>query len=325
MSHPILYMLYNNQKVSFIYLKPAITLLIWLSLLPIAGAEYIQESWERLLVVFAAMVLIPIGVPLLGIKWRSWYWLMVAAFCLSFLIDTPGTGFSDLLALPYLILSASLAITAAVDMMGFSRFNLLELVRVFALGYWATGAFWALCSLAGFQPWDFDPVIVTLTAAHFHVAGFVFATAGYKLLQFNNNRSTRLLGLGLIAGMPLVAFGITASKLGMPSWIESCSGLFFVMLALLLGYLHVKMAFHQQINSISRWCWGISSICLFAGMCMAAMYALRFYYPMPFFQIPNMKIWHGSINAIGFGWLVLIGWNAQTRIPALQSPRHLPV
>ncbi|MCW5923535.1 MAG: DUF1990 family protein [Saprospiraceae bacterium] len=46
------------------------------------------------------------------------------------------------------------------------------------------------------------------------------------------------------------------------------------------------------------------------GVWLAAKEAVRQWkmFPGGWSYITNMKVWHGTLNAAGFGWLVLHGW-----------------
>lgn len=294
-------------------MKAILPVIVWGVLLFLSGPEFIQNQWECLLVMFAALVLVPKGLLLMQVKYSPWYPLSAVGLCAAYLLDAQGLGHTDLLALPYLLYAAWLTLREATEWWFLPQKQLRDLVRVFALGYWATGAFWAFCFLSAFQPIGFDPVIVSLTAAHFHVAGFVLAVVVWCLLAENSGKFNRLLGWGVLAGMPLVATGITLSKLGFPGWIEMVSGVAFVVVALAVVYQHIRLYNSQLYSKNSRNAWLIGSLCLLIGGALAAMYALRFAFPMAFFTIPNMKTWHGTLNALGFGWLVLTGWEIQQR------------
>ena len=269
---------------------------------------FMQNQWECVLIMFAALVLVPKGLVLLGLTQNRKYLVATLGFCASYLLDTPGLGFSDAFALPYLLLATWLTLREATELFTVAKIQLLDLVRVFALGYWATGAFWAFCFLAGFQPIGFDPVIVSLTAAHFHVAGFTLAVVVWCLFKQNYSSVNRLLAWGVLAGMPLVAMGITLSKLGFPSWIESLSGMAFAIVALTTAFQHIRLFSNENLVKKARLDWLIGSICLLVGASLAALYAMRFEFPIEIINIPNMKIWHGTLNALGFGWFVLNGW-----------------
>jgi hypothetical protein len=272
---------------------------------------FIHSQWECVLVMFAALLLVPKGLRILGLPQGKLYPLVALGLCAAYLLDTPGLGYSDALALPYLLLAAWLTLREATELLTIQGLQLHHWVRVFALGYWATGAFWACCFLAGFQPVGFDPVIVSLTAAHFHVAGFVLAVVVWCLMRHDNSLTNRSLGWAVLAGMPLVAMGITLSKLGFPSWIESFSGVAFACVALMVAFQHIRLFSEVQYPAKARRYWLAGASCLLIGASLAAVYAMRFQFPFEFINIPNMKIWHGTLNTLGFGWLVLRGWDGR--------------
>ncbi len=167
----------------------------------------LYTHWEAVLVMFAAIVLVPKGLRILGGISTAWYWFPALGLCVGYMLWP--LPFAALFALPYLLLAAWLTIREGVNLLVYKTLSLLELLRVFALAYWATGALWAVCFIADGRPLGFDPLIVGLTAAHFHVAGFVLTTVIYALLQARPGMITRLLGSAALAGMPLVALGIT--------------------------------------------------------------------------------------------------------------------
>ncbi len=289
-------------------MKNLLPVLAWLLLLPMAGLDFINSQWECLLVMFAALVLVPKGLGLMGLKYPSWYWLAAAGLCTGYLLDTPGIGYSDALALPYFLLAVWLTMLQGGEIFLAPHKRRSDWLALFALGYWATGAFWALCYLAGFQPVGFDPVIVSLTAAHFHVAGFVLTTVVWCLYADQKNTANRVLTIGVMAGMPLVALGITLSKLDWPNWIETAAAVGFAVLALLVVWQHLRLAFDKKYAQTARLFWLAGAACLLIGAALAALYGMRFQCAVAWVNIPNMKIWHGSLNALGFGWLVLRGW-----------------
>ncbi|HRI61208.1 MAG TPA: YndJ family transporter, partial [Saprospiraceae bacterium] len=193
-------------------MKTFLPLAAWLLFLVFAGKEILLNHWEAALVVFAALALVPQGLELLQRPPTRWYWFAAAGLCVAYLFFPAKTA--PLAALPYLLLSAWLTIQEAVNLLVFKKFQLRQWVRLAALAYWATGAVWAICFLADIRPLGFDPVIIGLTAAHFHVAGFVLAMAVYCLLANAYTMTNRALGWATLAGMPLVATGITLTKLG---------------------------------------------------------------------------------------------------------------
>lgn len=287
-------------------MKTLLPFIAWLAFLALAGRSFMQNHWEGALVVFAALNLVPPGLRLLGRAQAAAYWPAAAGLGAGYLLFPRMEA--ALLALPYLLWAAWLTVREVADLLFLKKYHLANWVRAVALGYWATGAAWSFFFLSDLHPLGFDAVIVGLTAAHFHVAGFVLAVVAYCLLTETPGRLTRLTGWGVLAGMPLVAAGITATQLGYSPVLEWASALGFVALALATAAQQVRLAFQARFPLLSRWLWRCGVICLFAGTALAALYALRFFLPLEWVNIPNMKIWHGTLNAAGFGWLVLLGW-----------------
>ena len=276
-----------------------------------ALTELIYTHWEGVLVMFAALFLIPKGLAILGIPQRQWYWIPAAGLCAAYLLFP--APFALLPALPYLILAAWLTIREALNLLILKAFTLSGLLRVFTLAYWFTGAFWAFCFLAGIQPLGFDPVIVGLTAAHFHVAGFVLSTIIYAQLLDKPNVFTCILAIAALFGMPLVALGITLTRWGFTPVVEGFSSLLFASMALAVAGRQMASFGQKNLPQTARWYWLLGAVCLLGGALLASLYALRFQWPLAWINIPNLKIWHGTLNAVGFGWLSLSGWQIQLK------------
>ena len=161
-------------------------------------------------------------------------------------------------------------------------------------------------SVYGINPLGFDEVIVGLTAAHFHLAGFVLTMHIWQLVQQPTVKNKWLLTISPLLGMLLVATGITLTKLGFPFQIEMIGSLLFIVFVLVSIWELFRFAKTQE--GIRKMLFYVAGLSLSFTMILAAIYAIRFIYPHPFFNIPNMKIWHGTINVFGFGLTALVGW-----------------
>ncbi len=289
-------------------MKAFFPVLVWLVWVMLLGPVFRQDQWECLLIMFAAIEVVPRGLRLLGLPQKEWYAVLASGFCAAYFF----TGYW-FLALPYLLWAAWLTMREASEIIFLKKRQLLDFVRVFALGYWATGALFAVFYLADFSPLGFDPVIVSLTGAHFHVAGFALAVLVYSLIQVQSTRITRALGWATLAGMPVVAVGITLSKLGFPTILEQISALGFVLFVLVFIWQQIALSFQSKYAKTARLLWFSGAICLLIGAVLAGLYALRFQIPMQWVSIPNMKIWHGTINTLGFAWLSLIAWTEASK------------
>jgi hypothetical protein len=107
--------------------------------------------------------------------------------------------------------------------------------------------------------------------------------------------------------MPLVATGITMSKFGLPPTFEWISAVFFAVFATLTVLAQWRVAWFAQQTS-ARQAWFLGAFCLLIGAVLASLYGLRYVWPIEWINIPNMKIWHGTLNTLGFGFFSLWGW-----------------
>jgi hypothetical protein len=285
-----------------------LTLSAWLLCMGLLGAAYLQGHWETALVLFAALLLVPEGLRLLRVGVGMGYWAAAVGLGMAYWAHAREWPYAALPALPYLLCAGWATVSQAARLLALPKAQLIDLVRVAALAYWFTGAVWATCFLAGIRPLGFDAVIVSLTAAHFHVAGFVLAVLAHGLMQRVPSGQGRLLGIGTLAGMPLVAAGITFSKLGWPGHWEWVFSWAFVAYVFLLIATQYRVAWQPGQPRAARLLWLASLVCLALGAALAALYAMRFARPIAWVNIPNMKIWHGTLNTLGFAWLNLLGW-----------------
>lgn len=289
-------------------MKGILPVLAWMLWLPLAGSAVLQSNRETALIVFAAWVLVPAGLRLLKIQVNRLYWPTVAALSLAYAFPDVGTFWRGMAAVPYAAWATWIAIREATQLFTLPKIQLIDNVRVVTIGFWMVGAVFSLSFLSGFQPLGFDPVIVSLTAAHFHLAGFVLGVVSYCMLSTVPNGWTRATGRATIAGMPTVAVGIVLTHWGFPPVFEWVAALLFVcFVAAIIAWHFLQVRNNTFPLSVRRY-WLFGMICLLAGISLAALYALRFVYPLAWINIPNMKVWHGTLNTLGFAWPVLYGW-----------------
>lgn len=275
-------------------------------------------QWECLLVLFAALVLLPVGFGVLDIRPMPSlpaHLLFASALGLAYLFW--GADWAVFAAMAYAFwalwqLFSRLAQVMTVrlgEAVKMPRLlGLAVLLPVFSLGYWVTGSIWAFCYVADIQPLGFESEIVSLTAAHFHVAGFVLTTLIFAIWKNHSGPFSSLLGWAAVAGMPLVAAGITATKLGFSPLLENVSAVLFAMMAFGVAGVQLRLSFSNSSPISSRALWLFSALSLLAGASLAMLYGLRFQFPIAWANIPNLKIWHGTLNTFGFGWLGLLAW-----------------
>lgn len=204
------------------------------------------------------------------------------------------------------------------------------LVADAGLAYLAVGAAWAVADRLGWRPLDFSPVIVLLTAVHFHYAGFVLPiVAGLAIRRsgvaaggsHRPGRVARLAGLLTVLGVPAVAVGITGSQVGLGTWlgtgIEAAAAWTMAAGGLLVAWLHLRLATGPAAGlaadggapTAARALWAVAAVALAAGMVLAALYGARFLVPgVRWLDIGWMQALHGAANSLGFALPALAGW-----------------
>lgn len=299
---------------------------VFIGALIFAGSTFVRvpnfhhTAWAEALLFFAALVIVPFLIDLiaddadgpltrrlLGAAARL---QLPAALLLVFAFTRAPDVRAALRALPWACVLFLLATVGTLRVVQRGGRPFPWLCRDVGLIYAAVGAAWLMADRFGLRPLGFDEAIVLLTAIHFHFAGLLLpALAGLALHEFKNSRLGVLIGLSVIAGVPAVALGISASQLGFDPRIEMVAALFMAVGGLGLAGLHLKLATQAAWPVAVRWLWAIAGCSLIAGMLLAALYGLRhFFQPWPWLDIPWMRAMHGSVNALGFGFCGVIGW-----------------
>jgi hypothetical protein len=173
-------------------------------------------------------------------------------------------------------------------------------------GYLIVGGTWLVASRLGMQPVGFQEPIVLLTAVHFHFAGFlsaVLAGLTYERLQETRWSKPLVAALaGVVVGPGLLGLAfLVGPKLKLAAVILIVVGQF----GLATGMVRVALG---NVNSVARAMLLLSSVCVVAGMVLAASWALGEYPLQAFVDLGRMERVHGTLNAIGFGICGLIGW-----------------
>ncbi|MCB1210730.1 MAG: YndJ family transporter, partial [Verrucomicrobiales bacterium] len=184
----------------------------------------------------------------------------------------------------------------------------LQSARCFPL----VGAAWLLANRAGWMPFGFDALIVLLTAAHFHHAGFTLPLLAGKVSQTSPGRWSRATCFAVLAGVPLVAAGITATHFGLLPWLEPVAVALVVAGSLSAAALHLRLSLStSRFGKWPRLLWAIAATSHIAAMALALGFGLRTWFPALALPMPQMWAIHGSLNAFGFGFLGLSAWALQ--------------
>lgn len=186
------------------------------------------------------------------------------------------------------------------------------------------GAAWALADRLGWQPMGFQKTIVLLTAVHFHYAGFLLLSIADRLIKYASKTWNHALDLLLVLGVPLVAVGITITDLNGPLWIETVAATVMAVGGMAVALSHVALAIRER-NKLTSLLWLAGGFCLLLGMALAIAYGWRNYYTLNFLNIPWMYAVHGTLNFLGVGIFLTLGWCRKDRkvdLSISSTPQH---
>ena len=272
-------------------------------------AEPTQPTWAVVMPLFAAFVLIPIGIGVITNSKNVFsvsktvlnsHLVVVILLAISFVLDKSKVA--GCLALPYFLWCLTILLRGIKF-----DFSLTYLTLFAAFGFLTNAAAWLVFDRFDYQPLGFSPWIVVLTGAHFHYAGFALtASLAFLLMENPSDRWAKTASLGVLSGVVLTATGITATQLGITHFVETTAGVWMSIAAFLSGIAFLLRGLREK--SKARFLFIIGAICLMLAMILAFLYALRNVISLPFLNIPTMQAVHGSLNALGFGTLTLFGF-----------------
>jgi len=271
---------------------------------------------ERILLL-GIFVIVPLGLslvltraqhsPRLLARWLSAFEPVAAVTAFVSILLEPGIV-AAVLVLPWFLLTGSVAL------IGFWRLLQPELRRPSEISisagliYLPIGAVWLLAYRLGIQPLGFGDTIVLLTAVHFHFAGFaapiLAGLAGsWPATASSKTSLVPIAVVGVIAGTPLVAAGITASP------VIALAGALVISVGLLaLAVLTVTYVIRTLPTTIVRVLLVISSLAVLPAMALACVYAYSIVFKKLIIDIPQMAMTHGVVNAFGFVLCGLAAW-----------------
>jgi hypothetical protein len=265
----------------------------------------------------APLVLIPLGMrmaatpPFAGTA-RLLYDAAVVAqpvgavLVLVSLVMPLGSTGARLAAIPWLFVTGLLGLTALARTLDRGIWPFSETVIDGGFAYSIVGAVALVLHQFGITFW-FEPVIILLTAVHFHYAGFVLPVltgiAGRALDEQMGTMFRFLTGIVLI-GPAIIAVGISFS----PVVEVFAVSVFTVAVAVLGGYVVVRVApARPRLQGVFI---AVSAVVLPASMVLALAYGLSTYTginPLGL-GISTMIELHGVLNAVGFALIGVVGW-----------------
>jgi hypothetical protein len=291
---------------------------IWLTGVLLFHPTPFDVTWAHVLLVFAPLVLVPIGFDLVGgpsdrLRPAIRLVQLPSAVALGVAYLLPKGVTAAVLAVPWFATTVLISMQGLLHARRYVHGPVSELSIGAGVVYMGIGSGWAVLDRLGVRPLEFDEVIVLLTAIHFHYAGFVLPIVAGLLDRHLKEKLSAVTACGVILAVPIVAMGITATQLGFnPIW-EAMAAWFLALCGIVVGWLLFKLAQNGQWPPLVCACWRVAGASLIASMILAAVYGTRFFAPVEWLDIPWMRALHGTASAFGFGLVGLVGWSLASR------------
>lgn len=270
--------------------------------------------WVVALLMLSPLVLIRVGERLrLG---NSGWSAMVAPHAITptllaigFLY--PPSMLSAVFAVPWFILRVAVVVDVMLTWRLLPVKTPEQLSFDFAFIFPAIGAAWLVAHRANWTPGNFDPLIVLLTAAHFHHAGFTLPLMAGLNAKARPGCWTRFSCVSILLGVPLVAIGITCTHFGVLSFVEPFGVTILVIGALGVAVSQIQRGLEKESGGLVRLGFVVSGVSLLVAMLLAMSFGLRYILPGLSLTMPQMWAIHGTLNAFGFGLCGILAWRGR--------------
>jgi hypothetical protein len=261
-----------------------------------------------LAVVGAVAVVLPAS---LGGRWRWWAIAAVSAFVAC--AQDRGSVGAVVLALPWPVVGASVALLAIQDAGPLFFWTRLSGTRVLGALYAVAASAWFVISRAGAEPMGIHEPIVELTAVHFSYAGagaLVLAGAAWTAAATPHTQRVGRLAVGLTAGAPpIIAAGFVTGAA-----VPQVGGAVLLSLGVFCtAALHLHRAFTISGRVGERALLALSGAAVWAPMVLAVAWAAGQHWDVPVLSIHDMARTHGAGNALGFVGAGLLALHIERR------------
>jgi len=231
--------------------------------------------------------------------------LAVVAFLLP--IGLPAA----ILAGAWLLVCAVAALGALAYLVHGRSLQPVRLATAAAIGFMAFGALWLVLSRGGIAPIGLSPIIVEMTAVHFHFTGFAATLmAALLLTRLRDDRGVAqrvamAASLLLVAGSPVLAMGWAtpvhvlqvAGAILVASGVVATAAVFFFKSASLVDSTPARILLR------------LSALAPLLPMVLAVEYSAGHVFGFPTLDIQGMALIHGDLNALGFSLLGMVAWS----------------
>lgn len=268
---------------------------LWLVVVALdaAGIAATRLDWMDELLAFAALVVVPLGLPLVGVAPPRWFAPLTAAPLIALLLpEGPRAG---AVMGVWAAACVAVALQRAVPWLRRPTWQPTELAALVTVAYLCVGAGWAVVSRLGWEPFGFAATIVKLTGVHFHYAGFAAMAIATTAAR---RRATPGVpaAAAVAAGSAVIATGYFTADV-----LHSVGAV-----VLTAGLLAVSTITWRTARPLLR----LSAVAPLLPMALAIVYALGRVDVGPSMPIDRMAQIHGTLNAFAFSLAGVVGWRA---------------
>jgi hypothetical protein len=239
------------------------------------------------------LMLAPLVIVPRLLRWPGWPALL-AALPLVIAFALPPGPIAAVLTGPWIVLS--FAALAATVREALPRLRVLltldrtpDLGNAAATGFLAVGATFLTTDRLGLQPLGFAPVIILLTAVHFHFAGFGLLTIASRLAR--RLAWITLPVVGLILGIPITALGFVLDSL----WIGAVGAVIVGGSGLVVG---LGLLAALPAPSLDRVAWRLAGLALLIAMPLGIGWSVALLVGASLMPLDLMVRTHGVLNAL---------------------------
>jgi len=293
--------------------------IVWLVLIATRLSGLTRLTLIDLLFLLAPLVIAPLGLRLIGFDQGLASRFLAAAVriqpvgatlaTVSFLL--PIGVAAAILASAWLLVCAIAALGALAYLIRGRSLRPVRLAPAAAVGYMAFGAVWLVLSRDGIAPLGLSPIVVELTAVHFHFTGFAATLMAALVLsrlrrECGTSRQIALAAsLLMIAGSPVIAAGWAT-----PFHLLQVVGAILVAAGVLATAAVLFFRSASLVESTpARVLMRASALVPLLPMVLAVEYSAGHVFGFPTLDIHAMALIHGDLNALGFSLLGLVAWS----------------
>jgi hypothetical protein len=291
-----------------------IILLLWLIFV---HPNPLESAWGEGLLFLAALVVVPLAIKVVAsshpydtfVIFRQLdFWQAPAAVCLMIAYGFEEGLFTKFLVLPWVVILYNYARVGLRRLTEGAWRSSSDFSIAMGLAYLGVAGIWLFMERIGIAPLGFSHDITFLTIAHFHYAGFVLPLlVGLATRQLGNPVFGQVTCYFTVGAMAWVAIGITVTQVGGSPYFEMAGAWLMALTGIGAALLQIKLAMLGHIPLKIRLLWLCSAMALVAGMALAGLYGSRFVAPVSWLNIPMMRALHGTLNAVGYGLLGVLG------------------